>query len=273
MTPGKIRGIWKNTTTANKIIAVSAMVSAAATVCYVIMTLLILWHMQSQTISATKAATAADSAAKTAKSTLDLMTRNSQDTSIQVDRLIAEQQKTAAAMEASLETSRESLASSVVAFQLEERPWVGVRSWLLSEEPSGVSSQNVRVTVCLMNTGRTPALEAIPMSGLSLWDHQPTSPRDFSTGKKPPISHGTIDPVTLGAMDFKFTTEPLPPLTAKQLLGYQTKVTNLYIEAMISYTDVFSKPHWVQVCAFHEFGTPLDLFTLCVNGNSMDRNR
>lgn len=56
----------------------------------------------------------------------------------------------------------------------------------------------------------------------------------------------------------------------QQVDAYTNKTNRICVQAMMRYRDSFKRWHWTKVCAFHVFGTPLDNFNYCSNGNEVD---
>jgi hypothetical protein len=112
--------------------------------------------MNSSLEAAKVSANAAKSAADTADATLKAMKTSAVETSAQIDRLIAQQQRTADSMEQNLVRSKAALDASIKASRLDQRAWIGF---------IGVTAKNVAIgskpsfTQIIINTGKTPALD------------------------------------------------------------------------------------------------------------------
>lgn len=180
------------------------------------------------------------------------------------DSLDASNRQSKEALSATIAQSKASLDTTIRNAQDGERAWLTPSGFKLSEEPT--LNKGVSVAVTMSNTGRTPSLNLVNQSQLSSWSGQP--PRIEFILPPNPISRGILAP---GNTNATFATEPLTFLTDVQLAAYTSKTNNIYIEALIRYDDIFDRPHWTRLCAFHVYGAPLDSFQFCKDGNEMDR--
>jgi hypothetical protein len=141
----------------------------------------------------------------------------------------------------------------------------------LSSEPD--KDKPITVTVNLINTGRTPALDLINQSLLLIWPIEPQM-TNFITPQNP-VSTAILSPVIQGLGNANantiFTTDPPFQLRDNSLSVYKDKTSRLYIHALIRYTDTTNNPHWTRICAYHISGEPLGNFNYCQKGNDVDR--
>jgi hypothetical protein len=154
-------------------------------------------------------------------------------------------------------TAKESL-------RLDQRAWVFARGFLLSAEPQ--PNQPITVTLYLVNSGKTPALNVISKAHPSNWNQQPPE-RDWSVfeGRE---SHGLLPP---GVSSLSIKTAPLT--LTNGLADYNSGINSIYVQAKITYLDSFAIPHWTTVCVLHHHGRPLNEFDFCEIGNSVDEEK
>lgn len=169
------------------------------------------------------------------------------------------------AINASLTQGQRALDASIAASRLDQRPWVILSRFELSEDPQ--PDRDFTATFWVVNSGKTPALNVAPASRLSLWTGQPP-PVDFGTRTGLP-NQGIITPGGVG--DLHFMSDPWR-LTRIQVDAYRAGTTRIYAQVLIDYTDAFvnSTPHWTRICVWHANGRPLTEFGFCDQGNEMD---
>jgi hypothetical protein len=207
-------------------------------------------EIRKQTCIAKQGADAATTAAKAAQDGIS-ESRNNR---------VASETQSKAALDASIESSR-----------TDQRPWVSIVRWKLSEDPS--SGKDFAIIIGPINTGKTPALSLTMISQLSIWPEEP-SPTDLEAvvvkAGKTPNSIGMLPP-SVGAiiLDFHYATDPWR-LDASQVEAYRARTQRIYLETLVKYTDAFGWRHRTRVCAYHSYGMPLDELSLCRQGNSMD---
>jgi len=173
------------------------------------------------------------------------------------------------ALDESIAASQRALDASILTSQLDERPWVVISSFRLSQEPE--LNKGVTATIGVINTGKTPAIDVIPLTAMSSWPPEPPA-QDFP---KPsgPTNRGVLPPASPAAVG-NFNITPDPPLvldTEAELSAYNNGPNNLYIQGKFWYTDIFHRQHWTTFCIFHPHGRPLESFNYCVVGNDVDR--
>jgi len=174
-------------------------------------------------------------------------------------------------LNASVSQGKAALDASIESSHTDQRPWVSIVRWKLSEDPS--SGKDFAIIIGPINTGKTPALSVTAISQLSIWPEEP-SPTDLEAvvvkAGKMPNSIGMLPP-SVGAtiLDFHYATDPWR-LDANQVEAYRAKTQRIYLETLVKYTDAFGWKHRTRVCAYHSYGMPLDELSLCQQGNSMD---
>jgi hypothetical protein len=163
-----------------------------------------------------------------------------------------------------VENAKQSLQATIEGFHLEQRPWAIPFQFQLGAEPE--NGKDIKVTIWVENTGKTPALDVIPTVSTSLWGLEPPQP-DFSS-IIPIVSRGILAPEVknfsfdTGADHFK---PKLPDVAA-----YLDARKRIYIHGIIRYRDSFNDHHWTTFCIWHKVGTPLDRFDYCEHGNDVD---
>lgn len=191
----------------------------------------------------------------------DKIRKAAQDMVVQ-DQRIADNAKNS--LDASSRQSKRALDASVTASRFDQRPWITATGFKLSEEPS--LNKSFTVTVGLLNTGKTPALNLVNQSILAFWNSEPPEANFIVPATA--ISKGMLSP---GITQLTFTTDPMTLTTTAQIEAYTSKTNKVYIQAIIRYTDTFRRDHWTRVCAFHSSETPLDYFQYCQQGNEIDQ--
>jgi len=164
----------------------------------------------------------------------------------------------------STENGTQSLQATIESFHLDQRPWVIPFQFQLAAELE--NGKDSKVTIWVENTGKTPALDMIPVSSVSLWDFEPPEP-DLSK-VIPIVSRGILAP---GFRNFSFDTEGdhfKPKLV--DIAAYQDGRKRIYIHGMIRYRDSFNLQRWTKFCIWHKYGSPLDNFSYCEHGNDVD---
>jgi hypothetical protein len=110
--------------------------------------------MNSSLKAAKVSANAAKSAANTANATMKAMKTSAVETSAQIDRLIAQQQRTANSMEQNLVRSKAALDASIKIARTDQKAWVGVKTARVSFDNDGPE-----VEFIFTNGGKTPAID------------------------------------------------------------------------------------------------------------------
>jgi hypothetical protein len=176
----------------------------------------------------------------------------------------ASNKQSKAALDATIAQSKASLDTTIKNAQDEERAWLTAAGFKLSEEPT--LNKGFTVTVTVINTGRTPALDLTDQAVLASWPGQP--PRVSFVLPPNPVSKAILAP---GPTNMSFTSAPLILTTDIQMSAYTAKANHIYVQALVRYTDAFKRLHWTRICADHISGTPLDVFQYCTEGNEIDQ--
>jgi hypothetical protein len=165
-------------------------------------------------------------------------------------------------LDASNRQSKAGLDATVANMHLDERPWVVISQFQLSNEPE--EGKEITINCQLANTGKTPALTEVNQSLVLMSTEIP--PMTVS----PVTTMGSHSVVPPGTPTMRFTTKPwLPPPV--WISRYRDKAATLYLHAMIRYNDTFGINHWTSLCVFRTYGMPLNDFQYCEKGNEVDQ--
>jgi hypothetical protein len=189
--------------------------------------------------------------------------RQAADNMVTQDQRIADNAQNS--LNASNRQGRAALDASIESSHLDQRAWLNVSGFKLSEEPT--LDQGATVLLSVFNSGKTPALEMTNESILLSSNIEPP-PTAFSFELNP-VSRSIVPPGTAGTF---FKTNPLTLKTLSQASAYGSGLSKIYVEAIIHYKDTFGHSHWTRVCAWHASGAPLDTFLFCEHGNEMDQS-
>jgi hypothetical protein len=176
------------------------------------------------------------------------------------------QQVAANASKSAAETSDKALGASISATHLDQRPWVVWTGSKLSEEPQ--IGKEFTIICWIINTGKTPAIDVVPISKVLIWHGEPP-PTHFGISTKGALSRSILAPGTGTGSKASFTTDSFK-LDAQQIDAYRRRQSSVYVHAKVFYTDTFDDLHWTTICISHEFGMPLDSFSFCEKGNDVD---
>ncbi len=199
---------------------------------------------------------AAKSAAETATKTLDAMNTSGEATKVQIDRLIAQQERTANAAAENIRQAREGLAVTIeqsratleagsAASRVDQRAWVGIGQLIPRPDVFKVGKPahvNVGITV----KGKTPARD------IETYTYIDPAP----DGSPPPFSYGARGHVFLGVLfpdNERFVVLPISAvgedvLSAATLQSLIKGDVFLYVHGQIFYKDIFGRDHWTTFC-------------------------
>lgn len=228
-------------------------------------------------------AQAAKSAAETAEKTLLDMKTSGEETKVQIDRLIAQQQRTADSMDRSLERAKDAidasknqaraaLDASANALFRELRPYVSVGGTRLAGEID--NGKKFSGTAQMINSGRTPALD-VEVCGdifITLWDHPITDEHPCpSPGNPQRLSEGENSVFVLGAGIAGPVSSPGTTITVAEGLAnlLSTRKIRLYFYGYIRYLDTLRRAaHTTTFCGM--YGAESKSWTVCEKHNRMD---
>jgi hypothetical protein len=200
-------------------------------------------------------AVAAINASRQTGNTLREMQKQSESMKTNAD---ASREQAAAAKNA-VENAKRSLKTTIDSFRLEQRPWVMPFEFRATSDLE--ADKVFSVTVSLENTGRTPAIDIVPLSGNIFAGSEPMRPV-FSVGG-PRVSGGFLSP---GNKNFTYTTDAFKP-SLSDVAAYLGGRKRIYTFGVIRYRDTFNCRHVTNFCIYHQYGDPLAFFRFCENGN------
>jgi hypothetical protein len=184
-----------------------------------------------------------------------------------VKSLAASNRQSKDALDQTLALSHRALEGSIRASRLAERPWVVLSGVRLAKEPE--FNKPVTATLTIINTGKTPAIEVIAQSRISMMNSEQQLPLMVQLG--PTKSRGMLPPAGQSVPgNFSFTTDPMTAVNVVQIQAYYSGANRLYLDGRVDYGDAFGIKHWTKFCLFHLNGSALDAFSYCQNGNNVD---
>jgi hypothetical protein len=262
----------------NQIIAISNVILAATTGVYVVVSILTWITISTNSDTSSKQtkklidaaniqACAASRSAAAAEQFSRAADEINANTKIAVQDFAILAKSSEKSIKASQDSAQRALDVSIAASRLDERPWVVGNVFQLSNEPENGKMGDV--TISVMNTGKTPALDLIPISKPYIWPITMLLPElDISEVTKAK-SIGVLAPGHVGT---GFTSDTLPDKQAA-LDAYNSGLNYYYVRARIDYSDVNGAKHWTTLCVYHIKGRPLTEFNYCPDGNDVDRNQ
>lgn len=200
--------------------------------------------------AAKESANAAKSAAITADTTLKQIQSSGNDTKSQIERLIEQQQRTAAAMEGSLQQTVRALTFQTYSLQIEQRPYI-VSGDIIFADAKGrtlvapIKDRPLFVMVLFKNTGKSPALNNV------LHRHLIFSSDRIRDIRGEPIDKGSIGTTIMqGAPPFRTTAVSLRDTFANETAKIEPgEIVNwngtdqIILFGRNTYEDVFGKSY------------------------------
>jgi hypothetical protein len=177
-----------------------------------------------------QSADAATSAANTASDAQSQSKRSGDETRDQVDRIIAQQQRTADAMEKSLERSKAALDSSIAISQTDQRAWVTVDQMKITSEIK--AGEPLVIEIILKNSGKTPARSVRMAYSIIIEERMalPTTKRDTQ------IEESSLGPSAQFIEHIRFNQA----LTRKDVDYLQDGIFTLTVTGEMTYRDVLT---------------------------------
>jgi hypothetical protein len=212
-------------------------------------------------VAAGRQAVAAKSQSETAQTTLDSIKANGTETKSQIDRLIAEQAKTATAMRDAVTQARKSMESSELqsthSLEVSERAWVGDTGVDVTGDIA--VGQQPFAQLVMLNSGKTPAIHTEVRFRMQIFCGTfPVSPEYDPLGS--PSTFMLVPGIPRRAGMTHFVT----PLTSGQMEQINRPGCNLYIYGKILYRDIFEHSHWKHTCSYWAKGTPNTILSCSV---------
>lgn len=173
--------------------------------------------------------------------------------------------------ELSRQQSKAALDASIDASRTDQRAWLGVASPILPTEPE--AGKPFRLTVTIKNVGRTPALDIsfkscagffFPLqTGINppacKWREIPTR-KVPTTTEFPGMSHEDLEVAT-------------PEVSIAEAAAYRAHQSRVFARCRFDYKDVFRRPHFTEICYYHQFGTdPAKYWSSCNAEVEYDQN-
>jgi hypothetical protein len=168
------------------------------------------------------------------------------------------------ALEKTLGVARESLDLSLQAHRVDQRAWLSFSDY---KQDAEAAVGKARVVVSILNTGKTPALNA---ASISSYGFLPTEPQEV-VGTPEGWNHvSSVFPGrAYSGLAISLDSFPTGPI----IEAYKQKQLHLYIRTLTCYRDVSGNTHWVKTCAWHTSGQALGTFTFCPTGNDSGSDR
>lgn len=154
--------------------------------------------------------------------------------------------------------------ASVAALRTTERAWIYPNNYVLSAEPTPANPA-VKVTLQITNSGRTPAVDVMQRADIKI----------LGVGDPyglPPLGGARTGVIFPSPTGLSFDTTALTA-TEQELTSYLNNDSYvLIVTARITYRDVFGIAHFTTVCVAHRHGQGRANFSLCPEGNDVDRS-
>ena len=147
--------------------------------------------------------------------------------------------------------------------RIDQRAWLTFSRFVLSEELK--EGSNFYITGTIINTGKTPAIEAT--TTIEAFFFRPTVTPNPEKPKRADITNlFFVAPNTTP----EFSTIDSVP-SAEQMSAYR-KTGFLFVKQIVWYQDIFGTSHWTTTCRWHQYGRPCSEFGFCSWGNAIDHN-
>jgi hypothetical protein len=161
--------------------------------------------------------------------------------------------------------SKAALDSSIQAFRNDQRAWVNIVDFKITNEPDMGKPTDFEFST--YNSGKTPATEIMAKVISGFTERQPPSP-DWKDAVFATVHKFMLFPNT-GSKDVP-STIPAANITPDIASAYTSLRTRLYAIVRIEYDDAFGCRHWTQVCDMHKMGSALNSFEQCAEYNTID---
>ncbi|MEW6600932.1 MAG: hypothetical protein AB1499_08170 [Nitrospirota bacterium] len=224
-----LRQRWQQTTLANQLMVITTAIVAFGTVFYVIVAIF-QWQ---------------------------LMKEAGEQTSDQMNKVIAEARRIADISSDSAKQAKDALDATIDNFRLEQRAWVGVEGVLPPEYKDGnkkiyvKSGQPMKTGVTIKNTGKTPALKIQSIVSMFYWmsNHKfvPTFDKQVKGAERP--STTVLQP----GGTYILIAPPIPEegvINEADIANITNSRQILYIAGKITYEDVFNRQHSTFFCMY-----------------------
>lgn len=218
--------------------------------------------------AAQESAAAANNAARVAGNTLISSKESAKKTLTEMKAQSKAMQDAANAARSQADTSQRALDATIESSHLDERPWVTVVRFVLSNEPDGNKPFNV--SCFLINSGKTPAVGVSELAVAEILTAAPNT--TWAVTDKGDRTSGSSSVLPPGITNF--STHPSYDRPQPEILSrYFQHQAGIYVSGRLFYKDIFNRPHWTDFCASHIYGTQLTSFTMCPIGNDLDSSK
>jgi hypothetical protein len=195
------------------------------------------------------------------------------DAGTQTDRIIAADERVAAAMEGSVGQAKAAFVAANKQAMVTQRAWVSVKVAtyappLANGMPSTgfVVGQNFDIRVTVRNTGRTPALNVRTVTAKQGIE------KNNGTFMRPNVNYLNGSFVTAGNItpDGETFSDFVAPFTAEDLDRIMSDKVRIFVHGRVEYDDVFGIHHWTDFCQFLLGG---GAYAICPYHNGIDNNQ
>jgi hypothetical protein len=164
-------------------------------------------------------------------------------------------------------------SNAQASLRADNRAWLALsHGFTIDREPIPASANpggknQIKIAMPVSNTGKTPALNVysrfymgfVPTSWL-----QPPEP-DWNT-----VARQSSTLIMAGEQGRQFDTAPYDVIESDGS-GYEVRQRKLYVWTLLTYCDVFHRPHWTKTCVFHvNDPSQPQLFSACQSGSYTD---
>ncbi len=169
----------------------------------------------------------------------------------QNDRMIANANRIAAAMQGNLEQSKAALEATIASTRGDQRAWVVIKDVKLGEEPQ--VGKTPQITIEISNGGKTPALNLnvraagyigrIVGSGPVTVEEVFPAPIPIEISSNPASGSDMLGSNITAAFSYKGARSKL---TSEAIEAYQSGEACYFVSGRVDYQDVFKRWHWIK---------------------------
>lgn len=157
--------------------------------------------------------------------------------------------KASVSAEKSANVATDALKANIESFQLDQRPWLGVRTMSDIRLEAG---KTMKVKVTLFNSGKTPAIDFCHYTYLVITDRKIENAGIYEAENLPDMSSVDLVPVAVFPNTERvIDVESVAPLTSEEVTWIKSGFFHAYIIDTFHYRDVFNKKHTTGV--FEEY--------------------
>ena len=189
-----------------------------------------------------------------------LMKESAKQTSVQIDKLIAESRRIADTSNETANQAKRALDATIENFRLEQRAWVGPTE--VQTITGAKEGQQFRVSVSILNNGKTPAFRYKSVAYIRILNSKDTPILPDKIVNK---AMQETSAVMYPGMTFKTTPEVSKPLSKIDIENLVNGKSVIYLIGIATYEDVFGQPHYSKFCMY--LAPDLTQLKPCDNGN------